>query len=53
LELLPAEIAKYTKANFADRPILKVEKTKRGYELELGGDIELEFDLAGKFLKMD
>lgn len=50
--LLPA-ITKYVDKNFNGNKIVKVEMKRNTYEVELSSDIELIFNKAGKFLKID
>ncbi len=53
IELLPAGIAQYVNATFPDYKIVTVNKEHFGYEIELNGDIELEFNSNGEFTRMD
>lgn len=56
LALVPESIVSYTKANYADRHIVKVKKYRSGrYEVELSGrpDIELKFSNNGDFERLD
>lgn len=53
LDLLPAEIMQYINANYSNRTVRSIDKERYGYEIELNGDIDLEFDLDGKFLRVD
>lgn len=43
--VIPAAIQKYINQHYPNTKVLKIElKDKRGYEVELSNDIELEFD---------
>lgn len=53
LELIPAAIQTYVKTNFPKALVSKVDVKRRGYELKLNNGLELEFNNAGKFLRMD
>lgn len=53
IELIPVEIPNYVKANFPSTLITKVKVKTWGYELELNTGLELEFNKAGKFLRID
>ncbi len=52
-KIIPASISKYVAQYFSGTDIIKIKKDRRGYEVELRNDIELEFDLKGNFVKMD
>lgn len=51
--VLPNGIADYINKSYAGQNVVKIEKEKKKYEVELGDGTELEFDLNGKFLKVD
>jgi hypothetical protein len=51
--VIPAEILAYVKANYPDHFINEWEKEKRKQTVELDNDLSLEFDLKGKFLRID
>jgi hypothetical protein len=59
LGLLPDGIAAYTTANFPGQPIVKVNRERWGYEIELAPkagshyDVELDFTNGGKFFRYD
>jgi hypothetical protein len=53
LDLLPASIMQYVGTAFSSQKIVKVNKERFGYEIELSGDIELEFDSNGNLLEID
>lgn len=53
LDLLPADITQYINANYPNRDVRSIDKERYGYEIELKGGIELEFDSNGKFIRID
>ena len=53
LGFLPEKIRTYIKDKFPAMTVTRIEKKKRGYELELNDDLELYFDKEGDFVRMD
>ena len=51
--LVPASITKYVKANFPGAKIVKIDKERHGYDIELSNDIELKFNKSGALIGMD
>ena len=51
--IVPTAIATYVKTNFTDAQVTSLDKGRWGYEVNLNNGLELEFDLSGKFLKID
>jgi hypothetical protein len=51
--VLPKGVADHINKSYAGQNVVKIEKNKKKYEVELGDGTELEFDLNGKFLKVD
>ena len=51
--LIPAAIAKYVKANYANLKIVKIERDAAGYDIELSNDVDLQFDKQGNFVRID
>ena len=51
--LVPAAIAQYVKANFPGTKIVKIDKERHGYDIELSNDIELKFNKNGALIGMD
>lgn len=51
--LIPQKIRDYVQKNFPNQPVVKIERKKRKYEVELRNDLDLEFDLKGNFLRLD
>lgn len=53
LTFVPKKIKKYVESKFSTSSVTKIEKEKRGYEIELNDDLELYFDTEGNFKGMD
>lgn len=51
--VVPVLILSYIKGNYPNIPIIQIERSKWGYELELAGDLELEFDRNCNFVRVD
>lgn len=51
--VLPDAIRAYLREHYPDQPLRLVERDRRGYEVELGNGIELEFSPAGRLLEAD
>lgn len=51
--IVPTAIATYVKTNFNDAQVTSLDKGRWGYEVNLNNGLELEFDLSGKFLRID
>ncbi len=51
--VIPKNIAAYVHKNYPDNKILEWKKEKKGQKIELDNDIDLVFDLNGKFLGID
>lgn len=51
--LIPASIAQYVKTNFPGTIIIKIDKERYGYDIELSNDIELKFNQSGALVGMD
>ena len=51
--LIPAFIAEYVQTSFPGQIIVKIDKERYGYEIELGNDLELKFDKNGNLLNID
>ena len=52
-EIVPPAIDAYVKANFPNDDIVKVDKERYGYEIELSNDLELKFDKQGRLISYD
>ena len=51
--LIPEVIANYVGTSFAGASITKIEKTRRGYEVELSNGLEIKFATDGRVLELD
>ena len=51
--LIPAPIVTHLQANFPDAMILKIDKERNGYEVELANGLELKFNQQGALMDMD
>lgn len=51
--VLPAEIAAYIESNYKGQKIKSVSKERYGWDIELQNDLELKFDVSGKFIGID
>lgn len=51
--LIPDVIKDYMKKNYANQHIMKIKHNRKGYELKLNNDLEVEFDNMGRFLRLD
>lgn len=51
--LIPAPIAAVLQANYPDAMILKIDKERYGYEVELANGLELKFNKQGSLIDMD
>ena len=51
--LVPQAIANYVKSKFPSIAIVKIDKDMQGYDIELSNGLDLEFDQAGNFMRMD
>lgn len=51
--VVPEKIVAYIHKNYPNNKILEWKKEKRGQKIELDNDIDVVFDLNGKFLGID
>ena len=51
--LVPAAIAQYVKAHYPNTVIVKIDKERSGYEIELSNDLDLKFNSKGKLIGID
>jgi uncharacterized protein YuzE len=51
--LVPAAIAQYVKAHYPNTVIVKIDKERGGYEIELSNDLDLKFNSKGKLIGID
>jgi len=52
-KIIPSGIFQYVSQNYNGQRIKELKKKRYGYEVELTGDIDLEFNSKGKFLRVD
>jgi hypothetical protein len=50
---IPEKILTYIKKSFPNNEVVKIEKEKKKYEVEISNGLELEFDRDGNFLRID
>lgn len=53
INLIPEKILAYINKSFPNNYVVKIEKEKRKYEVEISNGLDLEFDLNGNFIKID
>lgn len=51
--VMPKSIVNYVRANYPNLHIVKWEKERRGYDVELSNGVDLEFNTRGKFVRID
>lgn len=51
--LVPQLIATYVNTNFPGEIIVKIDKERHGYDVELGNDLDLKFNKKGMLIGMD
>lgn len=51
--LIPAVILQKVERDFAGRKVIKIDRDRRDYEVELEGGAELKFDLKGNLIGLD
>jgi len=51
--VVPKAILRYVKNKHSNNFIIKWEREKRGYDVKLNNDLELEFDSKGRFIRYD
>lgn len=52
-KIVPAAISNYVKANYPDAKILKIERDKKGYEVQLSNRWEISFDSQMRVIDID
>ncbi len=50
---IPEKILAYIKKSFPNNEVVKIEKDRKSYEVEISNGLELEFDADGNFIKID
>lgn len=53
MAVLPQSIRTYLRQNYPDTPVSKIDRDRRGYEVELRSGHELDFDRNGRLLNID
>lgn len=53
LSLIPDNIVQYIRRSFPKTDIIKLERSRKKYEVAISNGLELEFDKKGKFIKID
>ncbi len=51
--LIPAPIVAHLKGNFPDAMVMKIDKERYGYEIELANGLELKFTKQGALMEVD
>jgi hypothetical protein len=51
--LVPQLIATYVSTNFPGEIIVKIDKERHGYDVELSNDLDLKFNKKGMLIGMD
>lgn len=51
--LIPTSIARFVAEKHNGAYIVGLEKNKKGYEVELSNEVDIQFDAGGNFLKYD
>jgi len=51
--VVPTVISDYVSKNYAGKAIVQIDKDRKGFDVELADDTELEFDTNGKFIRVD
>ena len=51
--LVPQPIATYVETNFPGVQIVKIDKERHGYDIELSNDLDLKFNHSGMLIGMD
>ncbi|MBO4315555.1 MAG: PepSY-like domain-containing protein [Prevotella sp.] len=51
--LIPATISQFVKTNHPDAIIVKIDKERYGYDIELSNDLELKFNKKGQLIGID
>lgn len=52
-DIIPANIKSYVQKSFPENNIVQINKSKKGYEIELTNGIEVKFNKQGEFIKID
>jgi len=52
-DIIPAKIKTYVQKSFPDNNIVQINKSSKGYEIELTNGIEVKFNKNADFIKID
>ncbi|MCQ2285868.1 MAG: PepSY-like domain-containing protein [Bacteroidales bacterium] len=52
-DIVPDAIKNHIKSTFGNQKIVKIEKNKNGYDVELTNDLDILFDCSGQFIRVD
>lgn len=52
-DFIPDKIIKYIQRSFPNNSVVKIEREKRKFEVEITNGLELEFDQDGNFINID
>ena len=50
---IPASVKEYVETNFPTVLIVKIERGRKGYSIEMNNGLDADFDTAGMFLRLD
>jgi hypothetical protein len=53
VSVVPAAINSYLTTNYKGQQVTQLDKSRNGYDVELANGLELDFNNAGKFIKID
>lgn len=51
--VLPKAVLDYVAKKFPKAYVVEIERNMMGYDVKLSNDLDLEFDMSGKFLRVD
>ena len=51
--LVPTNIANYVKTHFAGAKVVKIDKERYGFDVELSNELELKFNKQGQLMNID
>ena len=51
--LVPSTIANYVKTHFAGAKVVKIDKERYGFDVELSNELELKFNKQGQLMNID
>ena len=53
MAVLPAGISQYVTARHPNMPVVKIERKRYGFKVELASEIEMKFNKGGQFFRYD